>query len=435
MSEQPYTTETAASRVWSVAGLCRAISDQLKTRFNLVLVEGEISGMTRAGSGHCYLTLKDEQGQLRCAMFRRVAESLKFEPRNGDLVQVQARVGLYEPRGELQLVIEVMRPAGAGQLHEAFLKLKAKLQAKGWFDADRKKDIPLRPRGIGVVTSLSAAALHDVLTALQRRVPHIPVRIVPSQVQGADAPVNLIAALTAVQDLPGVDVVLLVRGGGAMEDLWAFNDEALAQAIIDCKLPVITGVGHETDFTIADFCADLRAPTPTAAAEMCAVTQASDLDDLDDWQSALMAVVHARMEREGQRLDRAERQLGRPSAWLHAQQLTCNKLLHRLERGVTVNLTQRHMGLQPMALRLKQAALNLPKQLSHRLDKSQWLLRSLDPALVLKRGYAWLQDDQGLALSSVSEFHPGLHVTAMLADGQISLKVDGKQSVTKTPSV
>ena len=431
MSEHLHHTETAASRVWSVAGLCRAISEQLKSRFNLVLVEGEISGMTRAGSGHCYLTLKDEQGQLRCAMFRRVAESLNFEPRNGDLVQVQARVGLYEPRGELQLVIEAMRPAGAGQLHEAFLKLKAKLQARGWFDEARKKNIPLRPRGIGVVTSSSAAALHDVITALQRRVPHIPVRIVPSQVQGADAPVNLIAALTAVQALPGVDVVLLVRGGGSMEDLWAFNDEALAHAIVHCKLPVITGVGHETDFTIADFCADLRAPTPTAAAEMCAVEQAADLADLDDWQFALMSVVHTRMEREEQRLDRVERQLGRPSAWLHTQQLTCNKLLHRLERGVAGNFNQRQMALQPMALRLKQAALNLPQQLSHRLDKSQWLLRSLDPALVLKRGYAWLQDENAMALSSVNEFHPGLQVTARLADGQVSLTVDKAHAVSK----
>jgi exodeoxyribonuclease VII large subunit len=432
MSEHLTSIETAASRVWTVAGLCRAISDQLKARFNLVLVEGEISGMTRAGSGHCYLTLKDEQGQLRCAMFRRVAESLNFEPRNGDLVQVQARVGLYEPRGEMQLVIEAMRPAGAGQLHEAFLKLKAKLQARGWFDEARKKNIPMRPRGIGVVTSLSAAALHDVLTALQRRVPHIPVRIVPSQVQGAEAPVNLIAALTAVQTLPGVDVVLLVRGGGSMEDLWAFNDEALAQAIVDCKLPVITGVGHETDFTIADFCADLRAPTPTAAAELCAVTQSADLDDLDDWQSALMAVVHARMEREAQRLDRAERQLGRPSAWLHTQQLTCNKLSHRLQRGVAGSMSRRQMALQPMAIRLKQAAMNMPQQLSHRLDKSQWLLRSLDPALVLKRGYAWLQDDKAVALSSVSEFQPGLHVTAHLADGQVSLTVDSEPVATKT---
>ncbi len=417
-------SDSVNPRVWTVSALCHAISDQLKARFGLVSVRGEISGLTRAGSGHCYLTLKDEQGQLRCAMFRRTAEMLTFEPRNGDLVEVQARVGLYEPRGEMQLVIEAMRPAGAGQLNEAFLKLKAKLQAEGLFDADRKRAIPLRPRCIGVVTSLSAAALHDVITALQRRVPHIPVRVTPSPVQGADAPARLISALAAVQQLPAVDVVLLVRGGGSMEDLWAYNDEALARAIVACQVPVISGVGHETDFTIADFCADLRAPTPTAAAELCAVERDSELAVLDDWQDSLLASVHARLEQGWQRLDRAERQLGRPSTWLHNQQQWADQLQHRLHRGLSAGVNQRQLLLQPLAIRLKNAATELPKRLSHRLDKSQWLLRSLDPALVLQRGYAWLQNGQGQALSSVSEFVPGQSVTARLADGEVGLTVD-----------
>ncbi|MSQ65444.1 MAG: exodeoxyribonuclease VII large subunit [Limnohabitans sp.] len=417
-------TEASSNRVWSVGGLCHAISDQLKARFGLVMVQGEISGMMCAGSGHCYLTLKDEQGQLRCAMFRRVAESLAFEPRNGDLVQVQARVGLYEPRGEMQLVIESMRPAGTGQLHEAFLKLKARLEAQGLFDADRKRPIPPRPRCIGVVTSLSAAALHDVLTALHRRVPHIPVRIAPAAVQGTDAPAGLIAALAAVQQLPQVDVILLVRGGGSMEDLWAFNDEALALAIVSSRVPVVVGVGHETDVTIADYCADLRAPTPTAAAELCAIEQSADLADLDDWQAALMANMHARIEQSWQRLDRAERQLGRPSALLHAQQLACGSLASRLERGVFNSLKRRQLVLLPMALRLLQAASNLPRQMAHRLDKSAWLLRSLDPSLVLKRGYAWLQNKQGVALVSVKEFDSGQQVIARLSDGQIGLTVN-----------
>jgi exodeoxyribonuclease VII large subunit len=233
-----------ASRVWTVSGLCHAISDILKSRFNPVSVQGEISGFTRASSGHCYFSLKDDAGQMRCAMFRRSADHLNFVPRDGDLVEVQGRVGLYEPRGELQLVVEAMRPAGAGQLHEAFIRLKAKLEAEGLFDASRKRDIPKRPRAIGVVTSLGAAALHDVATALQRRVPHIPVRIAPSLVQGADAPAQLVAALQALQALPDVDVILLVRGGGSIEDLWAFNDESLARALVSCKLPVICGRPH-----------------------------------------------------------------------------------------------------------------------------------------------------------------------------------------------
>jgi exodeoxyribonuclease VII large subunit len=228
-----------AARIWSVAALVRAFTDTLSARFNPVEVKGEITNFTRASSGHCYFSLKDDGAQLRCAMFRRSADHLNFAPRDGDLVEVQGRVGLYEPRGELQLVVEAMRPAGAGQLHEAFIRLKAKLEAEGLFDASRKRDIPKRPRAIGVVTSLGAAALHDVATALQRRVPHIPVRIAPSLVQGADAPAQLVAALQALQALPDVDVILLVRGGGSIEDLWAFNDESLARALVSCKLQVI----------------------------------------------------------------------------------------------------------------------------------------------------------------------------------------------------
>jgi exodeoxyribonuclease VII large subunit len=404
--------------------LCHAISDQLKSRFGLVHVRGEISGMTRAGSGHCYLTLKDEQGQLRCAMFRRVAESLAFEPRNGDLVEVQARCGLYEPRGELQLVIESMRAAGAGQLHEAFLRLKAKLQAEGLFDASRKRDILPRPSAIGVVTSLSAAALHDVLTALHRRVPHIPVRISPSPVQGAEAPSSLVHALHTLQSLPEVEVILLVRGGGSMEDLWAFNDEALARAIVACRVPVVVGVGHETDFTIADFCADLRAPTPTAAAELCALDQDSELAALNYWQESMAQSMSAAMEQAWQRLDRAERQIGRPSGWLHSQQHGCSLLANRLGRAVQINLNRRELALQPMVMRLQRATVDMPAMLGRRLDKAQWLLQTLDPALVLKRGYAWLQNAEGVALSSVNEMKLDQQVTARLADGEVHLRVE-----------
>lgn len=417
-------TDIFDAHVWTVSALCHAINDQLKSRFGLVHVRGEISGMTRAGSGHCYLTLKDEQGQLRCAMFRRVAESLAFEPRNGDLVEVQARCGLYEPRGELQLVIESMRAAGAGQLHEAFLRLKAKLQAEGLFDASRKRDILPRPLAIGVVTSLSAAALHDVLTALHRRVPHIPVRISPSPVQGAEAPSSLVHALHTLQSLPEVEVILLVRGGGSMEDLWAFNDEALARAIVACRVPVVVGVGHETDFTIADFCADLRAPTPTAAAELCALDQDSELAALSYWQESMAQSMSAAMEQAWQRLDRAERQIGRPSGWLHSQQHGCSLLANRLGRAVQINLNRRELALQPMVMRLQRATVDMPALLGRRLDKAQWLLQTLDPALVLKRGYAWLQNAEGVALSSVNEMKLDQQVTARLADGEVHLRVE-----------
>ena len=424
MTSDTSATDPPNTRVWSVSALCHAISDQLKSRFGLVHVRGEISGMTRAGSGHCYLTLKDEQGQLRCAMFRRVAESLPFDPRNGDLVEVQARCGLYEPRGELQLVIESMRPAGAGQLHEAFLRLKAKLQAEGLFEADRKRDIPPRPTAIGVVTSLSAAALQDVLTALRRRVPHIPIRISPSPVQGVDAPASLVSALNALQALPDVEVILLVRGGGSMEDLWAFNDEALARAIVASRVPVVVGVGHETDFTIADFCADLRAPTPTAAAELCALDQASELAALAYCVESMAQSMSVALDQAWQRLDRAERQLGRPSGWLHTQQSDCSALANRMGRAIQQHVNHRKLALQPMALRLQRAALDMPAMHSRRLDKAQWLLQTLDPALVLQRGYAWLQNAEGKALSSVKEMQMGQQVMAQLADGEVQLRVE-----------
>jgi len=411
------------NRVWTVSGLCHAISDHLKLRFNSLLVQGELSGFTRASSGHCYFSLKDQAGQMRCAMFRRSADHLDFVPREGDLVEVQGRVGLYEPRGELQLVVEAMRPAGAGQLHEAFIRLKTKLEAEGLFDASRKRDIPKRPRAIGVVTSLGAAALHDVVTALQRRVAHIPVRIAPSLVQGADAPAQLVAALQALQTLVEVDVILLVRGGGSLEDLWAFNDETLARTLAACKVPVICGVGHETDFTIADFCADLRAPTPTAAAEMCAIDLASDLLRLQKLQEPLTQTVHWRLDQAAQALDRLERQLGRPSGWLYQQQTACNNLSSRLGRGIAHSLHHKRLTLQPLGPSFNRAVADLPRMLQHCLDRFEWLLGSLDPALVLKRGYAWLQNEEGRALGSVQDLSPGQLVEAKLADGDVWLKV------------
>ena len=291
-------------RIWPVGSLLRAIADSLEARFNPVAVQGELTGFSRASSGHCYFSLKDAQGQVRCAMFRRAAGLLDFSPRDGQLVELRGRLGVYEPRGELQLVVESMRQAGQGSLFEKFLQLKARLEAEGLFESARKRPLPLMPRAIGVVTSLGAAALHDVVTALQRRVPHIPVVIYPASVQGAQAAGELRDALRKAggrREQDQVDVLLLVRGGGAMEDLWAFNDEALARAIIESPVPVVCGVGHETDFTIADFCADLRAPTPTAAAELCAQPQRVWLDTLELVFSRLQKGVDRHLQSHGQR--------------------------------------------------------------------------------------------------------------------------------------
>jgi exodeoxyribonuclease VII large subunit len=289
--------------VWTVGALCLAIADTLNQRFNPVAVKGEISGFTRAASGHCYFSLKDETGQIRCAMFKRAASALGFMPREGDKVEVRGRLGVYEARGDLQLIVESLQKAGQGDLFAQFLKLKATLEAEGLFEAARKQAIPSQPRAIGLITSLGAAALHDVATALQRRVPHIPVILASASVQGANAPAELVRSLQQLQVWQGqssqvnsaegaptnaqVDVILIVRGGGSMEDLWAFNDEALVRAIAACPIPVVSGVGHETDFTLTDFVADLRAPTPTAAAELVAVDSAQWLASLDAIEEAL----------------------------------------------------------------------------------------------------------------------------------------------------
>jgi len=411
------------TQVWSVSALNKAIADSLKARFSMVTVQAEISGFTRASSGHCYFNLKDSGAQIRCALFRRTADQLNFVPRDGQLVQAQARVAVYEPKGEMQLVVEALRPAGLGQLHEAFLQLKAKLEAQGLFAPDRKRVIPMYPRAIGVVTSLAAAALHDVVTALKRRVPHIPVIISPSPVQGADAPQQLVNALQALSSRPEIEVILLVRGGGSLEDLWAFNDEQLAHAIVNSPIPVICGVGHETDFTIADFCADLRAPTPTAAAELSAVSRETLWLDLQATQSFFSAQLSQDMDGSEQRLDRLQAVLARPSTWANKQQHGVFMCSSRLARAAQQILSRQAMALQPAGPRLQRAAQDMPKSHEMRLSRAALLLRSLDPALVLQRGFAWLENAQGHAIASVQELQLGEQIQARLADGSADVQV------------
>ncbi len=410
-------------RVWAVGALCHAIADALEVRFNPVSVRGEISGFTRAASGHCYFTLKDASGQLRCAMFKRAAQMLDFQPLDGELVELNARLGVYEPRGELQLVVEHMRPAGQGAWFEQFLQLKAKLESEGLFDAERKRPIRTQPRGIGVITSLGAAALHDVATALQRRVPHISVTLAASLVQGPDAAASLVQSLDRLGQQTNIDVILLVRGGGSLEDLWAFNDEALARAIVACPVPVISGVGHETDFTIADFCADLRAPTPTAAAEMCAIAQADLVANLQSWGSVLQTIVHRQMDTQEQRLDRAQARLGRPSEAISSEKIQLLTLQQRYQ-ATFLSQTQRCQNdLSILASGLARGVQQTPSLARERLHRAALRLEMLDPKLVLKRGFSWLSDEKGNAVCSVSQTHVGQPLQATLADGVVDLKV------------
>ncbi len=289
--------------ILSVGDLNRAIAESLEDRFDSVWVSGEVSNFKAYDSGHWYFSLKDEEGQIRCVMFRGRNGQVGFMPQSGDLVEVSANIGLYVPRGDIQLTIQTLRRAGMGGLFEAFLKLKAKLAKEGLFDEDRKREIPSHPRAIGIVTSPQAAALKDVLSTLARRAPHIPVVIYPTLVQGPDAPAGIIAALRAAEQEAAVEVILLVRGGGSIEDLWAFNDEQLAYAIAKSPIPIVSGVGHETDVTIADFVADLRAPTPTGAAELSTPRRDQMLAELQNLRLVLSQRVNQRLEREAQTLD------------------------------------------------------------------------------------------------------------------------------------
>ena len=410
-------------RVWPVSSLLKAIADSLDARFNPVAVEGEISGFSRAASGHCYFSLKDDGGQIRCAMFRRSTALLDFSPRDGQRVELRGRLGVYEARGELQLIVESMRQAGQGTLFEQFLKLKAKLQAEGLFSVDRKKRLPLMPRAIGVVTSLGAAALHDVVTALQRRVPHTPVVIYPSGVQGAQAAKELREALLKAFQRREVDVLLLVRGGGAMEDLWAFNDEGLARTIVDSPMPVICGVGHETDFTIADFCADVRAPTPTAAAELCAQPQALWLAVLDTLATRLQNGVDRQLEASSQRLDIAASRLSRPSHYVTRQQARLAGYLQSLQHAQRAFLSERQHHFNNQQSRFRQALQASKSAPKVRLDRASMRLELLNPQLVLKRGYAWLATQEGKAITRVSQAELGQALLATLMDGQVDLTV------------
>lgn len=434
----------AAPQVWSVAALCHAIADALDARFNPVRVAGEISGFVRAASGHCYFSLKDSGGQLRCAMFKRAASGLAFAPREGQRVEVSGRLGVYESRGELQLVVEAMVEAGEGNFYEQFVLLKARLQAEGLFETQRKKPLPQRVRGIAVVTSLGAAALHDVVSALQRRVPHIPVLIAPASVQGANAAVELAQALLSLYALVAgnaqmhagtgasagaaksavpIDVILLVRGGGAMEDLWSFNDEALARVLTQSPVPVISGIGHETDFTIADFVADLRAPTPTAAAELCATPLAQLMDLAAHMQLRLQTALVRKLDREFQRLDQVATRAGRPAALVSRLQLRLSGVGQRMAYVPAQQVRAQQTRLVASQSALRHAAHHSAERQRNRLAQLGVRLGALDPQLVLARGYAWLQDDAGRPLTGAAQMQIGQQVQVRLSDGTADMQV------------
>ena len=454
-SRFPVTNDDLARNILTVAQLNQAVSQLLAQRFPLIWVTGEISNFTQAASGHWYFTLKDSQAAVRTVMFRSRAQAVAFSPRAGDKVDVQARVSLYEPRGDFQIQAEAMRPAGQGNLYEAFLRLKEKLAAQGLFDPDRKRPLAALPRAIGVVTSLQAAALRDVLTALGRRAPHVPVIIYPAPVQGADAAPRLAEALALANARREVDTLLLVRGGGSIEDLWSFNDETLAYAIIDSAIPVVSGVGHETDFTIADFVADLRAPTPTAAAELAATP-------LSQWQGRLAQLAQGlaraqarRIERAAQRLDRAAAQLVSPAQRLAQRQERLRGVIHRLSGVLHRPMGNRQARLELLRTRLvhrgpdlrrardetarsaasmAQSARRLLAAKAQALASLQARLRSLDPQQTLSRGYAIAHDAHGAIVRDARVLKQGQGLHLRFASGGAEVEVRKPDSGEIPPS-
>ena len=428
--------------ILTVGQLNRMVAGLLQRSISTVWVSGELSNVTRAASGHWYFTLKDASAQVRAVMFRGRAQYVDFVPREGDRVEVRAQVTLYEPRGDYQLSIESMRRAGAGDLFQRFLQLKARLQAEGLFDAQRKRPLPPAPRAIGIVTSPQAAALRDALTTLRRRAPGVPVVVYPTPVQGVDAPPAIVAALAAAARRRECDVLLLVRGGGSIEDLWAFNDEAVARAVAASPIPVICGVGHETDFTIADFVADQRAPTPTAAAALAA----------PDWRERRQAAAmlgarvarawQRRLESLEQRLDTSSRLLRSPSAQWRERALRLRALAQRVAGLAGTSLAARAMRVERL-----QAGLRLPRVdvAGHRLDAAaQGLLRAapaiearsderlgraaaalalVSPQAVLERGYAIVQDRSGRVVRASRDAAVGDALSVTLADGALQVEV------------
>jgi exodeoxyribonuclease VII large subunit len=438
--------------VYAVSELAHLLRGVVEDSFPRVWVQGEISNLSRPASGHWYFTLKDGQAQLRAAMFRRANLHVRPHPRNGDAVRVRAQVSFYTARGDLQLICEHLEPAGEGALLQAFEALKQRLSDEGLFDAAHKRPLPATPRAIGLVTSATGAAVQDVLTTLARRFPLAPVYLWPVPVQGAAAAPAVVVALQGLPSRAPIDVLLLVRGGGSLEDLWAFNEEAVARAIRDCAVPVVTGVGHETDTTIADFAADLRAPTPTAAAERAT-------PEVRLWREALQRLtldlerpLRRRLRDDGARADQLVGRLlrQRPARRLQeaAQRLDeLESALHRAGRRQLEACRQRlelqigrlrggdprqRLGLHAATLRGLEHRLQsaLARQLqteNARLAQAERALQGLSPLAVLGRGYALVRTDDGQLVRSPQQVQAGMGLEVQVADGRFPVTATSRR--------
>ena len=412
-------------------------------------IAGEVSNLTRAASGHYYFSLKDSRAQVRCAMFKGAAMRLEKPLKEGDHIEVSGKISIYEARGEFQITVNEVRLKGLGQLYEAYERLKTQLQAEGAFSAERKKPLPARPQCIGIVTSLAAAALRDVVTTLNRRAPEIPVIVYPTPVQGTGSELQIAQAIKTASLRAECDVLIVCRGGGSIEDLWAFNEEPVVRAIEACAIPVVSGVGHETDFTLADFVADVRAPTPTGAAELVSPNRQESLHRLAQAQGRLKTVLEQRYFDASQKLDWLARQIRHPRQKLDEQRTSISKLAQMLSYSMTQNLRAHTARFERQTQTLKHCRPNVSvytqnidrfqtalshsfrQLLVHRrqsLTAQAALLEAVSPQHILERGFSVVKNTRGQVIRNADMLKQGqkLHIT--FADGETDVRVTKEQA-------
>lgn len=390
------------AHVLTVSELNRLARNVLEQTFPLFWVAGEVSNFTRAASGHWYFSLKDAGAQVRCVMFKGRNSYIDFTPREGDKIEARCTVTLYEARGDFQLTVEFVQRAGLGALFEAFEKLKQKLGNEGLFDAEFKRPIPIHPKQIGIVTSADAAALRDVLTTLKRRMPNIPVVIYPTPVQGKGAAEQIVHAIETANERAECDVLIICRGGGSIEDLWQFNEEIVARAVAGSAIPTISGVGHETDFTICDFVADIRAATPTAAAELATPSRDAMLNAVNQLKLQLARNIQFVLNRHAQALDYLSRRLISPIQ----------------------KITQQKTQLEQLALRLNNSIARQLQTKQQDILRARQNLNHLNPQAVLTRGYAFVQDEAGNIITSSSQLQTGNEVSLTFGQGSAEATIN-----------
>lgn len=451
---QRLNTEREVLTVSQLNARARSLLEEV---FPRIWVEGELSNLSRPSSGHMYFTLKDSKAQVRCALFRQHAARVRMDLRDGLLIRARGRVSLYEGRGDYQLILDSIEPAGDGALRQAFEALKATLQAEGLFDADRKRALPTHPRRIGVITSPSGAAVRDIISVFGRRAPFVELVIVPTPVQGHDAAPQIVKALQ-LADRSGFDALIMARGGGSLEDLWPFNEETVARALHACVTPTVCAVGHETDVSISDFVADVRAPTPSAAAELLSPDQQAMLVQLERVQRQLRQCMRAQLSREQASLDNLRKRLRHPGERLAQQAQKLDDLELRLRRAQMqqqLRFTQRFERLQSrlqsqhpgqmltlLRQRLEHLDQRLPRAMHQSLEfRRQQLgtqsqtLHLVSPLATLGRGYSILLDEHGRAVRSHTDAQPGQRLEARLSDGRLAVRVEADLATPHTLSL